>query len=624
MTMIFLLLLGIGLIIGPIAASAFGFTIPTLGMLVLLSFGAILVTVSSVLLAITKLYVKTNANEAFVRNGLAGKKLIKDGGAFFIAAVHRLQRVPLDSMIYQVTRSGQDAFMTKDRVRVDITAEFQVRVGSDEENIKTAAETLGTALESAASLQAVVEPKLVNALRNAAATIELEKLYTDRAAFLKAVIDAVTSDLKVNGLTLDTATISRLDQTLLEGLRADNMFDAEGIRTITEKTERMKTEANQFRRDGEEARKKQDVDQARRMLELDQQQKVAEATQAATVATLQAEKEREAQQAQIERDRQLALAEVDKERATMVAQREQESAVEVAERQKQQAVTTAEQALEVARRAKEEAIAKAEAQRAASEAELAQAETAREKARQEVKTVEVTAEAEREQKKQLIKAEADAQQKLIAAQRGADADAYATLKAADARQKAAEAEAVAVTRKATAEADAKRLNAEADQTVQLIPIKVKEAEVEVEKRNVEEVLKPTLQARQESGAVAQEFELSQLRIKMDAEVRIETARAFASMGANIDAKVFGTPETVGRMLNSMAAGMGLAETMDSFRESASSQTLESLGAQMTSLAALVNGIASRFGIDSAALVSRLAAGSKIADEKDGVPALTTK
>jgi uncharacterized membrane protein YqiK len=584
---------------------------------VLLAFGAVLVAISAILLAITNLYVKTDASEAYVRNGLNGKKVIKDGGAFFVSAVHKLVRVPLHTIKYTVEKSGQEAFMTADRVRVDIAAEFFVKVDSSKEGIMSAAESIGSSMNSGSALQDLVMPKLVSALRNAAVSFSLEKLYTDRKGFLEVVVGGLTSDLAANGLKLETATISKLDQTPADSLRADNMFDAEGIRTIAEKTEKMRTEANEFKRAGEESRRQRDVEQSKRMLELQQQEESAKANQTAEVAKIQAEKSREAQEAGIERDRQLELAQVEKSKTTEVATREQQRAIEVAEREKQQAVTAAEQQLEVARRQKEQAIADAEARRAVAEAKLADAEAEREKARQSVKTVEVTAEAEREQQKQLIKAKADAEQKLIGAQKAADASAYSMLKEAEAKQKAAEAEAAAITRRATAEADAKKLNAEATKMEQLIPVEVKARDVEVEQERIEKVLKPELQARQTDGAAAQEFELAQLRISKEAEVKIETARAVVSMVSKIEAKVFGTPATVGQMINSMSAGMGLAQSVEGFREVASDETMEALGQGVSQLTALAGGLASHLGLKPEILLSG-AKGKQEKNEKDGV------
>jgi len=291
--------------------------------------------------------------------------------------------------------------------------------------------------------------------------------------------------------------------------------------------------------------------------------------------------------------------------------------VEVARRQKEQAVVTADQQVEVARRQQQQAVADAEAQRATAEAKLAEAEAERERARQSVKTVEVTAEAERQQKQQLIKAEGDAQQKLIGAQKAADAQAYTTLKNAEAEQKAAESEATAITRKATVEADARKLNAEAARQEQLVPVEVKARDVQVEQERIEKVLKPELQTRQIDGAAAQEFELAKLRIEQEAQVKIETAKAVVSMVSKVEAKVFGTPATVGQMINAMSAGMGLAQSVEGFRETASAETMDSLGQGMAQLTALVGGVASHFGLKPNQLLGGVK-GEPEKNKKDGV------
>ncbi len=617
MTIVGLLALGMFLIIGPIMGIAFGLKIPALGFAVLLAFGVALVTVASVLLTITKLYVKTKASEAFVRTGMGGLKVILSGGAYFVGVVHQLIRVPLETIKLEVEKIDRDALITIDKLRVNIKAEFFLRVEANTDDVQAAARAFGENMRAPDTIKKIVEPKLVSALRTVAAGKTLEELNSDRATFLAAVTQIVSTDLKPNGLTLETATISMLDQTPAESLRSDNIFDAEGLRTIAEKTELMKTQANGFKRIGEEARKLRDVENRKNILGLEQEQQIAEANQAAQVATARAQKDQEARQSEIERDKQLALAEIQKDQVSQVATREQEQAIEVAERKKQQAMTEADQELEVAQRQKQQAVATAEAQRTMAEGRLANAEAERETARQAVKTVEVTAEADRNKRQQVIKAEADAETKLIGAQKSADASAYTILKDAEARQKAAEADASAITQRATAEAQAKTLNAEADKMIALIPVEVKAREVAVDKQRIEEVLVPELTAREKNGASAQEFELAQLRITQEAQVKIETAKAVVNMVSKIEAKIFGTPATVGQMINAMSAGMGLAQSVEGFREAASDETMESLGQGMAQLTSLVGGVASHFGLKPEALIPS-GKGKSEKNDKDGV------
>src|SRR5437867_4762443 len=91
----------------------------------------------TVLLFIT-LYVKTPPNMAFVRSGLGGKKVVLDGGAFVLPIVHTVQWISLETIKLEVVKAHKEAFITKDRFRVDTGAEFYLRVAADKGSIERA------------------------------------------------------------------------------------------------------------------------------------------------------------------------------------------------------------------------------------------------------------------------------------------------------------------------------------------------------------------------------------------------------------------------------------------------------------------------------------------------------
>src|SRR6185436_10323596 len=202
---------------------------------------------------------------------------------------------------------------------------------------------LGDKMGDGSAVRALVEDKLVSALRTVAATKNLEELNIERDRFMEQVTQIVTPDLAHNGLTLETATISKLDQTDPKLLKSDNIFDAQGLRTIAEITQQQLTRRNELERTGEQQRKLQDVETRKRVLMLEQAEREAETNQRAQVAVIAAERGRLAREKEIEATRAVELAAVEKAMAVEVAQREQAKAVDVAERQRQQAIARAEQ-----------------------------------------------------------------------------------------------------------------------------------------------------------------------------------------------------------------------------------------------------------------------------------------
>jgi flotillin len=574
MGVLLLFVFAIALVFGPLVASFTGHPLDAFAITIMMASGLVLAFFSSMLMVITRLYVKTKASEAFVRTGMGGMRVIKDGGSIVVPVIHQIVRISLRTLRLDVGREGPDALITKDKLRADIKAEFFVRVMPDDDSIKNAARSFGEHMDDERYVSKLVEDKLISALRTIAATKTLEELNTQRDAFVKQVTDIVTPDLAHNGLTLEVATISKLDQTALQNLRDDNVFDAQGKRTIAAITQEQATARNELERAGEQARMKKDVETRQAMLALERQQAQAEAEQQAQIAVIRAERTREAQEKAIEANRAVEIANVQRAQAVEVAQRMQQQAVETAERQKLEAIAQADQA------------------KAAAEALLARAEAQRETERQAVKTVQVQAEAERAKITQIIGAQAEAERRFTEAQRAADAEAYRLQKEAEGKKAAADAEAEAVTKKAQAEAAAKKAHADGDKALQMVPVEVAKEQVGVKQREVE-VLQQELEARAEHGAAAQQFEIEKLRITKEAEIRIAGAQAMASLGGKIEATVVGTPEDVSRMTQSYMKGMGVARAIDGFFSNAGDETLAGVDGVGKQLAALVHAAAQR-------------------------------
>jgi uncharacterized membrane protein YqiK len=616
--LILVLLFALVLVGAPIGLNAFHHPLGAAASMVMISTGIVLTIICATLLTITRLYVKTRASEAFVRTGMGGLKVIRDGGALVIPVVHQVVRVSLETIRLDVSRQGPDALITSDKLRADIKAEFFVRVQPDDNSIQAAARSLGDKMtEDAAynrtnsgnayqsSVARLIEDKLVSALRSAAARQTLEELNSKRDEFLKEVTQLVKSDLDHNGFTLETVTLSKLDQTSEEHLKANNIFDAQGMRTIAEITQRNLTQRNEIVRGGEQARASQDVDTRKQILELDRAKAEAEASQATQIAIITAEQGRLAKEKQISADQSIAMAQVAQQQMIEIAKREQARDIEIAERSKVEAITVANQRVEVAQRSSLKAVAEADAEKANAEAKLATAEADRQKARQSIITVEQLAEADRAKQKAVIAAEADAEKNYVGAKKAADADAYRTRTEADAKKASADAEAEATRKRADAdagamkaradgekvaalaqadankarllaEAEGKRASllaeAEGQRAVAMVPIDVKAREVEIDQSRVENVLKPELEARQKNGQVAQDFELARFRIEKEAEVRIATATATAQFYGKISANVYGTPEDVAKMGANFSRGMGMSQMISGFLEGADAET----------------------------------------------------
>ena len=72
---------------------------------------------------------------------LGGEKVILGGGAIVLPVLHEIIPVNMNTLRLEVRRADDQALITRDRMRVDVMAEFYVRVKPTAESIATAAQT---------------------------------------------------------------------------------------------------------------------------------------------------------------------------------------------------------------------------------------------------------------------------------------------------------------------------------------------------------------------------------------------------------------------------------------------------------------------------------------------------
>jgi uncharacterized membrane protein YqiK len=406
---------------------------------------AILVALFALGLVFARLYHRASKEIAFVRTGLGGEKVVRDGGALVLPVLHETIPVNMNTLKLEVLRARDAALITRDRMRVDVQAEFYVRVKPDAPAISTAAQTLGRRTMEPSALKELIEGKFVDALRAVAAGMSMEELHENRVDFAQKVQIAVAEDLHKNGLELESVSLTGLDQTAADFFNPQNAFDAQGLTKLTQEIELRRKQRNDIERDTKIAIELKNLETERQSLEIardqeyarllqDQEVKVRTAEAAALVAQQEAERHREAEQAKIASDRAIAESEIEKRRLIEQREIERERAVRIADQEREIAVS---------QKSQEESAAKA-----AADTELAKAVAAEE----EVKKVRETAIAERSKAVRLVQAREKAEQEAIAITVAAEADK----KAADDR-----AEAIRVA--ATGDADAVRIRAQADE-----------------------------------------------------------------------------------------------------------------------------------------------------------------
>jgi uncharacterized membrane protein YqiK len=396
------------------------------------------------------LYLRSSKERAFVRTGMGGQKVVLDGGAFVLPIVHDVIPVNMNTLRLEVMRGRDKALITKDRMRVDVIAEFYVRVAAHPDAVAAAAQTLGLRTMEPEQLKELVEGKFVDALRTAAAEMSMEELHEKRGAFIKRVRESVAEDLTMNGLELEAASLTQLDQTGMEYFNPSNAFDAEGLTRLTEQIEHRKKQRNDVEQDTliairnknlEAEKLGLDIDRESEYARLSQQREVeiARARQRAEVSTERAQREQAAEGAQIQAKQIIDEARIRSEQSIEQERIGKERAIQSLEIERRMAVELAEQqrAIAVARESEAQSVAQAAA------------DTARATAVSAEEKVFTAREVEMAERKKTID--------LIGARQEAEREALRLTTAAHAEMQASTDRGTAIRAQAEAEADADKI-----------------------------------------------------------------------------------------------------------------------------------------------------------------------
>ncbi|MEX0285317.1 MAG: flotillin family protein [Paracoccaceae bacterium] len=443
-------------------------------------------------LVLARLYRRATREISVVRTGAGGKKVIMDGGTLVVPLLHEVSPVNMKTLRLEVQRNGEAALITKDRMRVDVGVEFYVSVSPTEEGIARAAQTLGDRTFDVEQLREMIEGKLIDGLRAVAAQMTMDQLHENRADFVQEVQNTVSEDLTKNGLSLESVSLTALDQTPFEALDENNAFNAVGMRRLAEVIANSKKERAQIDADAEVAVRKAAMEAERQKLTIDQQEEQARIAQTQEIETMKAAQEAEISARSEDSQREVERARIAREEAVRAAEIERE-------RKLREAEITKERELEVANQERQIIIAQKseEESRARASADLARAEAT--KATEAVTTAREVAEAERQKQIALIEAAREAEREATKIRLAAQAEKDAAQDRADARREEAQADADAISIRSEAkkkdmlaEAEGRRAITDAENALSpdLIGMKVDLARLEAMPKVLAEAVKP--------------------------------------------------------------------------------------------------------------------------------------
>ena len=254
-------------------------------------------------------YRKPKSDIALVRTGGAKEKIVITSGLWVNTIIHEVKEISLNTMRLEVLREQSDSLITVDFNRADVEVVFYIKVTPDEEeniDVLKAAQALGDKSMTPETVRELIEPMLDGALRSVAAASEIQDLLQKRQEFAEDVKEACGGDLKLhNGLTLDTVSIVRVDQTPISTLDPTNRFDAVGIRAITEITADAEREKERIEQEKEVAIVKIHVEADLQKFEQEQDRAWGESDQQKNIAIYAADREADTIKFQYEMDQSI-------------------------------------------------------------------------------------------------------------------------------------------------------------------------------------------------------------------------------------------------------------------------------------------------------------------------------
>ncbi|MEZ5922916.1 MAG: flotillin domain-containing protein [Hyphomicrobiaceae bacterium] len=263
------------------------------------------------------LYRHSTKDQSFVRTGLGGEKVVMGGGALIIPIVHTITRVNMNAIPIEIRRTNEQSLITKNKMRIDIVAEFFVRVLSTREGVSIAARTLGERTQSATELKEMVEGRFIDAMATVAATMTMEEIHTNRGRYISEVAELAKQTLGANGLELENASLTSLNQSDISVFNPTNAFDAEGLAQLTEQIEERRKLRNRIENDARIEITLKDYETEQRSLEIARDLEYARIAQQRDIEMRKAE-----QLAQIEDER--AASQISVELARIKAEQEAE------------------------------------------------------------------------------------------------------------------------------------------------------------------------------------------------------------------------------------------------------------------------------------------------------------
>ncbi|MGV6808903.1 MAG: SPFH domain-containing protein [bacterium] len=178
------------------------------------------------LLLLFFVYVRPKAQQAFLRTGFGGDKVIFQKGGVVLPSLHQLNEVSLKTHAVDIALIEHKAVLTKDHFKVDINMQCLFRVTPEPHAVAVAARSLGMISADTEQLKALFQDTLIAIIHNTISHYTFDELNDIRTEVAHEMYRDIDQAFFKNGLEVISVSLPSITQTEKAFLNLSNQMDA--------------------------------------------------------------------------------------------------------------------------------------------------------------------------------------------------------------------------------------------------------------------------------------------------------------------------------------------------------------------------------------------------------------
>ncbi len=184
---------------------------------------------------ISSRYKRGSKKTAYILSGFGGEQILLDKNAFALPILQQVIPVNLTTQCLNIKAEEHSALLTKDHLKLDISADFYIRVPADEKYILQAAQTLGKLTTKKTALKKFLNGKLASSLRQSAASFSMQDILQQQENFIEKVHSHLETELQKNGLLVESVTLQTINPTKIDFYQETNPLEKKTKNQLLEK-----------------------------------------------------------------------------------------------------------------------------------------------------------------------------------------------------------------------------------------------------------------------------------------------------------------------------------------------------------------------------------------------------